>query len=62
VLKLKVLANGQVADILIEQSAGHRDLDNAAMEAVKKWRFEPARMGKEPVAVWVLLPIKFELE
>ena len=61
-LKLQVLANGRVGEVLIEQSAGHHDLDNAAAEAVKKWLFEPARMGKEPVAVWVLLPIKFELQ
>lgn len=61
-LKLQVLANGRVGEVLIEQSAGHRDLDSAAAEAVKKWLFEPARMGKEPVAVWVLLPIKFELQ
>lgn len=44
------------------ESAGHRDLDSAAAEAVKKWLFEPARAGKTPVAVWVLLPVKFELE
>jgi hypothetical protein len=29
---------------------------------VKRWLFEPARMGKIPVAVWVLLPVKFELQ
>jgi protein TonB len=61
-LKLRVLENGRVGDVMIEQSAGHRDLDNAAAEAVKKWLFEPARMGKEAVAVWVLLPVKFELQ
>jgi len=36
-------------------------LDTAAADAVKNWRFDPARLGKEPVAVWVLLPVKFEL-
>lgn len=61
-LKLHVLANGRVGDVMIEQSAGHRDLDNAAIEAVKQWLFEPARMDKAPIAVWVLLPIKFELQ
>jgi protein TonB len=61
-LKLQVLANGKVGEVLIEKSAGHRDLDSAAAEAVKKWLFEPARMGKEAVAVWVLLPVKFELQ
>ena len=62
VLRLEVLQRGKVGEIQIEKSAGHRDLDSAAAEAVKKWIFEPARMGKEPVAVWVLLPIKFELD
>ena len=36
-------------------------LDMAAVDAVRKWLFEPARMGKQPIAVWVLLPVKFEL-
>lgn len=62
VLKLRVLENGRVGEIQIEKSAGHRDLDIAAAEAVKKWVFEPAREGKAPVAVWVLVPVKFELQ
>jgi protein TonB len=61
-LKLRVLENGKVGQIHIEKSAGHADLDRAAMEAVKRWLFEPARMGKVALAVWVLLPVKFELE
>jgi TonB family protein len=60
-LKLRILENGRVGEVLVEQSAGHPDLDMEAAEAVKKWLFEPARMGKQPVAAWVLLPIKFEL-
>jgi TonB family protein len=60
-LKLHILENGSVGQVLVEQSAGHLDLDVAAAEAVKKWLFEPARQGKNPVAVWVLLPVKFEL-
>jgi len=60
-LKLRILENGKVDQVIIEQSAGHPDLDIAAADAVKKWLFEPARMGKEAVSVWVLLPVKFEL-
>jgi TonB family protein len=60
-LKLRVLENGKVGEVQIEQSAGHPDLDMAAADAVKRWLFEPARMGKQPIAVWVLLPVKFEL-
>jgi protein TonB len=61
VLKLRILENGRVGEVLVEQSAGHPDLDTEAADAVRKWLFEPARVGKQPVAVWVLLPIKFEL-
>jgi TonB family protein len=61
-LKVRVLENGKVGEIHIEKSAGHADLDRAAVEAVKRWLFEPARMNRIAVAVWVLLPVKFELE
>jgi periplasmic protein TonB len=60
-LRVHVLESGRVGEVMIDQSAGFRDLDVAAMDAVKKWRFEPARRGKEPVSVWVMLPVKFEL-
>jgi protein TonB len=58
---LRVLENGKVGQVMIEKTAGHPDLDRAAAEAVKKWLFEPARRGKEPVSVWVLLPVQFQL-
>jgi TonB family protein len=60
-LRVRVLENGRVGDVLVEQSAGFRDLDFAAVDAVKKWLFEPARRGKDAVSVWVMLPVKFEL-
>ena len=60
-LKVHILENGKVGEVQIEQSAGHSDLDMAAADAVRRWLFEPARMGKQPIAVWVLLPVKFEL-
>ena len=60
-LRVRVLDSGRVGEVMVEQSAGFRDLDMAAMEAVKKWLFEPARRGKDPVSVWVMLPVKFEL-
>jgi periplasmic protein TonB len=61
-LRVRVLENGQVGEVNVEKSAGFRDLDFAAAEAVKKWLFKPARRGKEPVSVWVMLPVKFELQ
>jgi periplasmic protein TonB len=60
-LRVHVLADGRVGDISVETSAGHPDLDRAAAEAVRQWRFEPGRRGDQAVAMWVLLPVEFRL-
>lgn len=60
-LRVHVLADGRIGDVLVERSAGHPDLDEAAMQAVRRWRFEPARRGVDAVAMWVLLPVEFRL-
>jgi protein TonB len=60
-LRVYVAADGRVSEVLVHESAGHPDLDSAAAEAVKRWRFEPARRGAEAVGVWVLLPVEFRL-
>jgi periplasmic protein TonB len=61
-LKVQVLADGRVGEIIVESSAGHADLDRAATDAVRQWHFEPARRGSEPVSTWVLLPVQFQLK
>ena len=60
-LGVLVAADGHVGDVVVKQSAGHPDLDAAAADAVRRWRFQPARRGSEPVAMWVLLPVEFRL-
>jgi protein TonB len=60
-LRVQVLADGRIGEVIVQQSAGHPDLDAAAADAVKRWRFEPARRGPDPVATWVLLPVEFRL-
>jgi protein TonB len=60
-LSVFVDADGRVAQVVVRQSAGHPDLDRAAAEAVRRWRFEPARRGAEAVAMWVELPVDFRL-
>ena len=54
-------AHTWIGDVRVERSAGHPDLDDAATDAVKRWRFDPARRGSEAVAMWVLLPVEFKL-
>lgn len=61
-LKVRVTERGAVEEVQVEQSAGYPDLDRAAVEAVRRWRFSPARQGNRPMAVWVLIPVTFRLE
>jgi protein TonB len=60
-LRFQVLGDGHVGAVTVTRSAGRDDFDRAAVEAVKTWLFEPARRGKEPVTVWVTLPVRFQL-
>ena len=60
-LRFEVLASGKVGTVQVQRSAGRADLDRAAVEAIQTWLFEPARRGKEAVAVWATLPVRFEL-
>ena len=61
-LRVHVAADGRVTDVQVDQSAGHPDLDRAAAEAVRRWRFEPGRRGNEPIGMWVRLPVQFVLK
>jgi protein TonB len=60
-LRVRVKADGSVGEIRVERSAGHADLDAAAIAAVGQWRFEPARRRGAAVDEWVVLPVKFIL-
>lgn len=60
-LRVKVSAQGLSDDVTVEQSSGHEILDESAIEAVKKWRFIPAKRGDTPVASSVIVPIDFKL-
>jgi len=62
VLRFQVLMDGRVGEVVVERSAGHSDLDLAAVEAIKRWRFEPARRGRQVVTVWAMMPIEFTLK
>jgi len=62
VLRVFVNAGGAADKVEVRTSSGHATLDRAALDAVRSWRFVPARQGDLPVAAWVLVPITFTLE
>lgn len=61
-LGVLVAAGGVVAEIKIKHSSGHLSLDRVALKTVKGWSFTPATEGGRPVAMWVDVPIEFQLK
>ena len=61
-MRVLVTRDGMPARVDVEKSSGSPHLDAAALEAVKAWRFVPARQGPDAVESWVLVPIVFRLE
>lgn len=61
---LKVLVSPEGAPLRVEldQSSGSKPLDTAALDAVKGWRFVPARRGAQNIEGWVRVPVVFKLE
>lgn len=60
-LRVLVSAGGSPLRVEVRQGSGYRRLDEAAREAVARWRFVPARLGAEPVEAWVEVPVEFSL-
>ncbi|UXY14850.1 energy transducer TonB [Chitiniphilus purpureus] len=61
-VRVKVSAAGLPLSATLARSSGFSRLDNAALEAVKRWRFKPAMRGKEPVEATVTVPMQFRLD
>ncbi len=61
-LRVQVTANGTAASVELQTSSGSTRLDQAALEAVKKWRFVPAKRGEQPVSASVTVPVSFSIE
>jgi len=61
-LRVLVAANGKPDQIEISESAGVQSLDTAALNAVQKWTFIPAKIDQEVIAAYVIVPIRFNLE
>lgn len=60
-LRVHVLADGTADQLEIVESSGFTRLDDAALRAVKRWQFDPAKQGEQAVAAWVRVPVRFDL-
>ena len=61
-LKVAVTAAGRAADVQLQRSSGYSRLDEAALRAVRRWEFKPARVGLTAVACAVEVPVRFGLK
>lgn len=61
-LRVFVEAGGRPSQIEVKSSSGSPRLDQAAQEAVWRWKFVPARRGDEALGAWVQVPIIFSLK
>jgi len=57
VVQTFVSREGRVIDVRVSRSVA--GLDDAAVAAVRKWRFKPARSGGRPVETWLAVPVRF---
>jgi len=60
-VRARVQDDGRCSQVLLKESSGFRQFDEAALSAVRDWRFVPARQGTQTVVAWVDIPIAFRI-
>tara|TARA_Y200000002_G_scaffold182937_1_gene151001 strand:- start:5092 stop:5706 length:615 start_codon:yes stop_codon:yes gene_type:complete len=53
---------GRVKETLILKGVPNTGLDEAAMEAIRKTKFRPAKQRERAVGVWISIPVNFRLK
>jgi periplasmic protein TonB len=61
VVRVAIQPDGHPEMIEVRKSSGYPVLDEAAVDAVKKWLFSPAKDGNIPIRSVVEIPINFDL-
>jgi periplasmic protein TonB len=60
-LRVRVSAAGLPLEIQLAKSSGYGRLDESALAAVQKYKFQPAMRGNTALEAWVLVPVEFSL-
>ena len=58
-VQVDVGPDGVPTSVALASGSGSRELDRAAMDAVRRWRFTPAMANGQPTTGRVTVPIKF---
>lgn len=62
IVRALVDENGQVGEVGIKASSGHPEMDQAAMTAIKRWRYKPAIKGGRKVRAPIVQPFNFRVQ
>ena len=62
VVRMAIGADGFVTAIDVVQTSGYPRLDEAAVTALRKWRFTPAIGNGQPVPSEQILPVRFRID
>lgn len=60
-LKVRVSVEGRALTVEMAKSSGFKRLDAAALEAVRQWRFVPAKQDGQALEDTVIVPLRFTL-
>jgi protein TonB len=58
-LLVEIDANGSVLNVSVEKTSRNRNLDRSAMEAARRWRFNPGLRSGQKVGGQVRVPVQF---
>jgi protein TonB len=59
-LLVNVNPEGNATSVTLHQSSGYDRLDQAAIQAVTRWRFVPGMRGQSAISATVIVPISFK--
>lgn len=62
VLRVRISAQGLPEQVALRTSSGFARLDQAALDAVPRWRFVPGQRNGVAEAMWFNVPVRFVLE
>lgn len=62
VLRVHVSVAGDALTVEVAQTSGYERLDDAALRAVRRWKFVPSKLGDQPVDGIAMVPMVFSLK